>query len=77
MGQDESRVIVTATDVYKELVSLSGDVRALSELVKQATGVQLDHEARLRSLERWRYALPVSTVMSASALIFGLWLHYH
>jgi len=68
---------VTLADVYAE-VRKHGDI-----LVKAADAVSdiADHETRIRSLEKWKYALPVSILFgiadTAAAVAIGLieWSH--
>jgi hypothetical protein len=44
-----------------------------------ASALHTDHEARLRGLERWRYALPTATILgigSAIVTIVENWPHH-
>lgn len=60
---------VTLGDVYGELRQMSGELRT-SIIQQEALRNQLrDHETRLRALEAWRYALPVSAF---SAVVAGI-----
>lgn len=46
----------------------------LDMMIERLNEVRTDHEARLRTLERWKYAIPASAVMaatSAAVAIFG------
>lgn len=52
-----------------ELARQSGQLAAVTQFMTTATGADADHEGRLRSLERWRYALPISAVSGAAALL--------
>lgn len=47
---------ISNRDLYVELVRLQVKVEVLA-----------DHEARIRALERWRYALPVTVLGSIGA----------
>lgn len=55
---------------------LDGHLEAIDARDKAADLVDGDHEARLRSLERWRYALPVSALAAmgsaAAAIVAAL-----
>lgn len=62
---------VTVADLYRELVGMRGDITsALTKIEvinardQDAARIDADHEARLRALERFRYAL-----LGASSLV--------
>lgn len=64
---------VTIADLYRELVGIRGDVVRAMERVAvldarnhDADTLHTDHEARIRILERFRYA-----VMGASVVVSG------
>jgi len=57
-----SYVRVTLVDIYEELVALRADVAALVPSVP-------DHEQRIRSLERWRYALPPALILGVGSVV--------
>ena len=59
--QPEHGVVITLTDIYKQLVSLAARVDALTNAAEKLA----DHEARVRSLERARWPLPTITVLLA------------
>lgn len=52
---------VSNKDLYVEIVRLQVKVEILT-----------DHETRIRGLERWRYALPVTALGSVAAAILAL-----
>lgn len=63
--------IVTVADLYRELVGMRGDIGAAMVKIEvintrdqDAARVDADHEARLRTLERFRY-----TLLGASTLV--------
>lgn len=60
---------VTAADIYGELRQLSGQLSTSITQQEIARQQLQDHESRLRSLEAWRYALPVSAF---SAVVAGV-----
>ena len=68
-------VIITAKDMYDQIVILSGKVDAMSAIVKQADEDDADHEVRIRSLERWRYSIPSSLILGAASLLTALLTH--
>lgn len=58
-------IVITARDVYNEL----REVHVKVDELRHENGGQVerigDHEVRLRALERWRYALPLSALTTA------------
>lgn len=63
---------VTAADIYGELRQLSGQLQTSitqQELIRQQ---MTDHEQRLRALEAWRYALPLSALSAVAAAIAAI-----
>jgi hypothetical protein len=60
--------VITLKDVYQEVQKMRGSVDSMSSQARTVT----DHEARLRALERWRYALPTSIVVAAASLIVAI-----
>lgn len=80
---------VTTADLYRELVGMRQDItKALERLAVvdarniNADGVHVDHENRLRSLERFKWTLlglaaAVSTTVSVSGTLLGLALTHH
>lgn len=63
---------VTAADLYGELRQMSGQLQT-SITQQEMTRTQLrDHESRLRALEAWRYALPVSAFSAVAAAVAAI-----
>ena len=56
---------VSNKDLWIELRKLHDQVTLM---VPQGVVIQ-DHEQRLRSLERWKYALPTSLFMAGASLV--------
>lgn len=55
------------------IVTLRQSVDELSRRVEELHDVDVDvsdHEQRLRALERWKYAIPISIIPSVLAVIF-------
>ncbi len=60
---------VTAADLYGELREMSGKL-STAITHQEVTRAQLrDHEQRIRALEAWRYALPVSAFSAIIAAV--------
>jgi hypothetical protein len=55
-------VTIGAREIYDELVGMRGDVRDLTHASEMVSRKLEDHEERLRTLERWKYALPTAAV---------------
>lgn len=49
------------------LARLTGHLDSIDQRNLRADGTLTDFESRIRSLERWRYALPVSLVIAAGS----------
>lgn len=58
---------VSNRDLWIELRKIQDQVNLM---VPQGIVIQ-DHEQRLRSLERWKYALPTSLVAAGTSLLFA------
>lgn len=80
-GQADSvliqQIAADVSAVRAEVASISGRLGVTESRAADADAVRQDHEARLRALERWRYALPVSAVGSIAAVITEIALHFH
>lgn len=70
MSETES-VIITLKDVYIEMMKIRD---AVQELESPAKAV-VDHEVRIRGLERWRYSLPASLAVSVASIILAAAQH--
>ncbi|MFI6516860.1 hypothetical protein ACIBF1_14965 [Spirillospora sp. NPDC050679] len=71
---DNPGVVITSRDIYDKLVELSGKVDGVLAAHEHLRMQMADHEQRLRSLERWRYTLPISllvAVLSAVAAVIS------
>jgi len=55
--------------IYEVLVTLRDDVRDLKSRHTDMIEKISDHEDRIRSIERWKYAIPLAT-LSAVATVF-------
>lgn len=57
--------VVRLADIYAEQIRTSERVRLILEQLP-------DHEARLRSLERWRYSLPLAAGGIIASVVLAL-----
>jgi hypothetical protein len=60
--QDPLGVNISAREIYDQIVGLRDDVRSLVQSNAAVQTALDDHETRLRSVERWKYAVPTATV---------------
>lgn len=59
---DPLGVTISAREIYDQIVGLRDDVRALVQSDAEVGKKLDDHESRLRSVERWKYAVPTALV---------------
>jgi hypothetical protein len=64
---DPLGVTIGAREIYDELVGMREDVRSLTQTSESVAHKLDDHEERLRTLERWKYALPAAAVSGVLA----------
>jgi hypothetical protein len=60
--QDPLGVNISAREIYDQIVGLRDDVRSLVQSNAAVQTTLDDHESRIRSVERWKYAVPTATV---------------
>lgn len=65
-------VTISAREIYDEIVGMRDDLRSLAQSRNDDTKTLDDHENRLRSVERWKYGIPVTAVASVVAVIEAL-----
>jgi hypothetical protein len=71
--QDPLGVTISAREIYDQIVGLRDDVRSLVQSNQEVSKTLDDHEDRIRSVERWKYSVPVAAlgaVASAGVTIF-------
>jgi hypothetical protein len=66
MGDPDA--VITLKDVYTQVTMLVGHMQAVDTRNTLADQLHVDHETRLRALERWRYAMPASIVVGLGSL---------
>jgi hypothetical protein len=67
--EEAGGVVITNKDIYTEVVKMKEAVTAMAPLALTAA----DHETRIRSLEKWKYALPASLVAGGIGLYQSVW----
>lgn len=61
--------------LHDDVAHVREDVAYIRAKIETVLETQADHETRIRSSERWRYALPTSAVgalMSVALALFGI-----
>lgn len=53
-------------EVHDEVLKMSGQLKVIVDR-------DVDHEARIRILERFRYAFPLAALASVSSVILTIW----
>ncbi|MCI3271032.1 hypothetical protein [Streptomyces cylindrosporus] len=72
MDNDLGTVSIGAREIYDQLVAMRDEVRASAQTHVAVAEKLADHEDRLRSVERWKYAVPTAlatAVISAATTI--------
>ncbi len=65
-------ISIGAREVYDQVIGLRSDVQAMGQQSETVRAELADHEDRLRSLEAWRYALPVAAVTGLGGAVVSL-----
>jgi hypothetical protein len=65
---ESGAVLITNKDLYVEIRKLQDSVLLMTP---QAQKLE-DHDQRLRALEKWKYALPSSLIVSATAIVVAI-----
>lgn len=55
-------VTIGAREIYDQLIGLRSDVQTLTQTNTAVQATLDDHEQRLRSVERWKYAVPTAAI---------------
>jgi hypothetical protein len=66
--ESEGGVFITTKDIYDEVKEMRDDVKEVVDLLRDTVTDVRDHESRIRSLERWKYALPASLFLALAGL---------
>lgn len=68
-------VMITLREVYDEIVGMRSDVQSLTQSRATTDDKLEDHESRLRSVERWKYGIPVTTICAVGSTIAAFLIH--
>jgi len=72
MENDPFGVHIGAREIYDQLVGLRDDVRSLIQDGEDTARTLNDHEDRLRAIERWKYGVPLATLVALCSAVVGL-----
>lgn len=70
---DPLGVTIGAREIYDQVVGLRGDVRSLVESREAVDETLADHEQRLRSVERWKYSVPVAAIGALTSTVVTIY----
>jgi hypothetical protein len=62
MAEDPLGVTIGAREIYDAVLGVREDVRSLKQDNASVNETLDDHESRIRSIERWKYGVPVATL---------------
>ncbi len=68
----EPGVRIGLQQIYEVLVQVQADLNRATDTATTLRAAADDHESRLRSLEAWKYALPLSTVVALGTMIMSV-----
>ena len=64
---------IRVKDIHSEVMKISSKMDVIGERNRAADVLHSDHEYRIRALERWRYALPLSALSSVVAVVVAVY----
>jgi hypothetical protein len=68
-GDDLGVVRIGAREIYDAVMETNARVQSLQEERDRTAETLKEHGNRLKSLERWRYTLPVSAVLTLGTMV--------
>lgn len=73
MADEASGVVITVRDIYEGVNKLTSEVQSLVYEIRTSKQTGDDHERRLRTLERWMYAIPASLLVAIASAVMTVW----
>ncbi|MER5886816.1 hypothetical protein ABT160_23580 [Streptomyces sp. NPDC001941] len=70
--RDPLGVTIGTREIYDAVVGLRDDVRSLTHEHAMTRRELADHEARLRAIERYKYAVPLTGVTAVGGAVAAL-----
>lgn len=79
VGQQQTTKELTSAigDINLSLTKILGHIDAQGEKNRAIDRIVADYEGRLRSLERWRYALPTATILGIGSSVLAVLGYFH
>jgi hypothetical protein len=65
-GGVQAQILITVTDIKTDMAVVKEQMKAMP-----------DHESRIRSLEKWRYGLPLAGLMALASLVIAAYGALH
>ncbi|WP_371784690.1 hypothetical protein [Streptosporangium subroseum] len=65
-------VFITTRHIYEQLLELSHDVKSMVHKIDSTSDMSADHEARIRDLEKWKYATSASLITAIGSVTFQI-----
>jgi hypothetical protein len=65
--------VIHLSDLYTEMLKQSAQLAVIADRMNQLP----DHEQRIRSLEKWRYSLPVAVGSGLCSGVLSVWAIVH
>lgn len=69
---DHDGITITLREIYDQVVATREEVQTLTQTRDAHSEKLADFETRLRTLERWKYSIPVALIGSGLAAITSL-----
>lgn len=69
---EELTVRVGTKDIYDAIIGAVVRLDAIADSVNGVNETLRDHETRIRSLERWKYGLPIGAVAALVPAVIAL-----
>jgi hypothetical protein len=70
--QDEGGVFISTRDIYDKLTLAIEELRRIAVQMESTQADSADKETRIRALERWKYGLPIATLIALASLVTTL-----
>ncbi|TDD97178.1 hypothetical protein [Actinomadura rubrisoli] len=64
MADNDPKIEISLKEIYDEFRQLSSDIRNLVSKVDGSKAITDDHESRIRTLEKYKYAVPLTVIMA-------------
>jgi hypothetical protein len=69
MADEEPGITIGLREIYDEVVASRADIQSVTRTVADEKERTDDHEARIRAIERWKYALPIASLLAVGSTV--------